>query len=78
MYMSKQPIFRGVKDNKSVLIYHDDIMPLLEIINLRNEHKVSYLGLLDINSFLNEITECYYCNENYIKLIDNKYRYIYN
>lgn len=76
--MYKEVIFRGIKNLRPVIIYYDGIAPILEVINLRNEKKVSYLRINDIDSFLLQITECYYYNEKYIKFIDNKYQYIYN
>ena len=78
--MNKTVIFRGLFEDKPVIIYYDSIInrPVLECINLRNEKKVEYLIILDINSFLKHIPTCYYFNADYIKPIDNKYCYIYN
>ena len=62
--MSKEVIFRGIKNNKPVMIYCDGIVPLLEVINLRNEKKVSYLRINDIDYFLSQTNDCYYFSLN--------------
>lgn len=74
--MNKEVIFRGIKDNKQTIIYYDGEKPLLEVINLREEKKVDYLRIKNMNYCLSLFSECYYYNEKYIKFIDNKYQYL--